>query len=414
MKQRLFNGKFHRIFLFVIFFISAASAPANKVHDDLIFRIDKYWNKGNRQAGMEITREITKLRKNRYCSFKLIKDLIESNHFVSNIYICNNLMTLALRNRYLDFSYRIYDFLVNNDLADVVTYTSMIDAAGKNGALARALEVFNEAKHRNLANVVTYNSMIDAAGKNGDLERALEVFNEAKDRNLANVVTYTSMIEVYLNNNHIDDAYALFQANFNNILKEKYIDLHGTNEAFTCLCICNFLYNNETQHQGITLISGRTLHSRNTESSIWHMMENFSISSYISAYLTQSPDNIGRWVLVSMEKSPEDKHLSINSCVGNLWKHHKQWSIEQKNLQNVRAINNSTINTMANKIKGTVKFFSNTKGFGFITPDNGKKDVFVHASQLDNVGGTLQEGQSVIFESVQGRKGQEAQNLEMA
>ena len=380
MKQRLFNGKFHRIFLFVIFFISAASAPANKVHDDLIFRIDKYWNKGNRQAGMEITREITKLRKNRYCSFKLIKDLIESNHFVSNIYICNNLMTLALRNRYLDFSYRIYDFLVNNYLANVVTYTSMIDAAGKNGAL----------------------------------ERALEVFNEAKDRNLADVVTYTSMIEVYLNNNHIDDAYALFQANFNNILKEKYIDLHGTNEAFTCLCICNFLYNNETQHQGITLISGRTLHSRNTESSIWHMMENFSISSYISAYLTQSPDNIGRWVLVSMEKSPEDKHLYINSCVDNLWKHHKQWSIEQKNLQNVRAINNSTINTMANKIKGTVKFFSNTKGFGFITPDNGKKDVFVHASQLDNVGGTLQEGQSVIFESVQGRKGQEAQNLEMA
>ena len=380
MKQRLFNGKFHRIFLFVIFFISAASAPANKVHDDLIFRISQYWNTGNRQAGMEITREITKLRKNRYCSFKLIKDLIESNHFVSNIYICNNLMTLALRNRYLDFSYRIYDFLVNNDLANVVTYTSMIDSAGKNGALARALEVFNEAKHRNLADVVTY----------------------------------TSMIEVYLNNNHIDDAYALFQANFNNILKEKYIDLHGTNEAFTCLCICNFLYNNETQHQGITLISGRTLHSRNTESSIWHMMENFSISSYISAYLTQSPDNIGRWVLVSMEKSPEDKHLYINSCVGNLWKHHKQWSIEQKNLQNVRAINNSTINTMANKIKGTVKLFSNTKGFGFITPDNGKKDVFVHASQLDNVGGTLQKGQSVIFESVQVRKGQEAQNLEMA
>ena len=104
------------------------------------------------------------------------------------------------------------------------------------------------SKHRNLADVVTYNSMIDAAGKNGALARALEVFNEAKHRNLADVVTYTSMIEVYLNNDHIDDAYALFQANFNNILKEKYIDLHGTNEAFTCLCICNFLYVIHSKH----------------------------------------------------------------------------------------------------------------------------------------------------------------------
>ena len=68
---------------------------------------------------------------------------------------------------------------------------------------------------------------------------------------------------------------------------------------------------------------------------------------------------------------------------------------------------------MANKIKGTVKFFSNTKGFGFITPENGDKDVFVHASQLDNVGGTLQEGQAVVFDSVRGKKGAEAQNVEM-
>lgn len=69
---------------------------------------------------------------------------------------------------------------------------------------------------------------------------------------------------------------------------------------------------------------------------------------------------------------------------------------------------------MANKIKGIVKFYNDMKGFGFIKPDNGDKDVFVHASQLDGVGGTLQDGQAVMFESVQGRKGQEAQNLEPA
>jgi len=69
---------------------------------------------------------------------------------------------------------------------------------------------------------------------------------------------------------------------------------------------------------------------------------------------------------------------------------------------------------MKNKIKGTVKFYNDGKGYGFIKPDNGDKDVFVHASQLDNVGGYLQEGQPVMFESAQGKKGQEAQNTEMA
>ena len=69
---------------------------------------------------------------------------------------------------------------------------------------------------------------------------------------------------------------------------------------------------------------------------------------------------------------------------------------------------------MANKIKGTVKFYNDGKGFGFIKPDNGDKDVFVHASQLDGVGGYLQEGQPAMFETTQGKKGVEAQNLEMA
>jgi CspA family cold shock protein len=56
--------------------------------------------------------------------------------------------------------------------------------------------------------------------------------------------------------------------------------------------------------------------------------------------------------------------------------------------------------------KGTVKFFNAAKGFGFITPDEGGKDVFVHAN--DTGGQVLQEGTKVEFEVVQGKKGPQA------
>jgi len=50
---------------------------------------------------------------------------------------------------------------------------------------------------------------------------------------------------------------------------------------------------------------------------------------------------------------------------------------------------------------GTVKFFDATKGFGFIQPENGDKDVFVHISAVQNAGmDTLSEGQRVSFEVV--------------
>ena len=52
---------------------------------------------------------------------------------------------------------------------------------------------------------------------------------------------------------------------------------------------------------------------------------------------------------------------------------------------------------------GTVKFFNQDKGFGFITPENGGGDVFVHISALQH-GGSLQEGQKVTFEVGQDRK----------
>jgi CspA family cold shock protein len=62
---------------------------------------------------------------------------------------------------------------------------------------------------------------------------------------------------------------------------------------------------------------------------------------------------------------------------------------------------------------GTVKFFNAQKGFGFIQPDDGSKDVFVHISAVERAGmSTLNEGQKVSFEVVSERGKQAAGNLE--
>ncbi|WP_189362999.1 cold-shock protein [Mesorhizobium sp. M4A.F.Ca.ET.022.05.2.1] len=110
---------------------------------------------------------------------------------------------------------------------------------------------------------------------------------------------------------------------------------------------------------------------------------------------------------VTIEKSPKGHQVAQVLEIGDQ---------TPKTPSHTRVAGETSLETGAQpESGGTVKWYKPEKGFGFIAPDNGEKDVFVHASTLTRSGlGVLVEGQKVVVECGQGKKGLEVRSIRLA
>ena len=97
----------------------------------------------------------------------------------------------------------------------------------------------------------------------------------------------------------------------------------------------------------------------------------------------------------------------------------RQWGLNQEaglNLKQSRRVSDPRFQSgMGVMATGTVKWFNDAKGYGFITPDDGSEDLFAHFSAIQMNGfKTLKEGQKVSFDVTQGPKGKQASNIQQA
>jgi CspA family cold shock protein len=122
-------------------------------------------------------------------------------------------------------------------------------------------------------------------------------------------------------------------------------------------------------------------------------------------------------LIVQTATSPQ--HTQLGTCYGRLvWPAHKTGessaSARRSKLKSILRVAARNITWRSTHMPtGTVKWFSDDKGFGFITPDDGDKDLFVHHTGINGEGyRSLQEGSKVSYDPEQGDKGPKAVNVQ--